>query len=171
MFTLIAAVLSLSGCVIYECSGGDCGHDWTDDWDCGHEDGDCTWDTAADDTATTEDTGEPEDPWADPYDLYLTPDEAEQGSAFIASLRAGLETDLTQVVAVDVNGQVEIGAMDARLHEVLLFVEVDPAAEVGPEPVFVTFSDGDVVLLEDPFTVYEAGSGHEPGTSDDGSGC
>lgn len=156
----ILALGSLSGCIYYEGSG--CGDDgcWEDtDYGC--------WEDDCDDTCTQGD-GEETDPFADPYALYMTPNHVEQGSQFIASIRTWEWAPFTDVRAVELDGDAEVQGLDTRGREVVLFVSVAPDAEVGPMDVYVTFEEG-TYRLNEPLVVFEAGSGHEPGSSDDGS--
>jgi len=167
LVTLVAAI-PLAGCVYYECDDG-CWEDW-DDWDWEEcED----WDDCDPDPCEEDDPceGEEEEEAVDPYGLYLTPFEVEQGDRFIASVRAVEELDLTTVAEVFIDGEVAIEGMDARANEVLLFVGVSPEAEPGPAEIYVTLDDQSLIQLEQPLMIFEDGSGHDAGTSDDGSGC
>ena len=153
--TTLLAIVPLTGCVYYECSGESCDSwDWedTDCWD-----DDCWDDDCSDDCS--DDTDSQDDPYLDEHGFWLSPFEADQGTNFIASLQAeDVGVDFEEISQVHINGQVSIGAMDARGKELLLFVEVAPTADVGEADVFVTMGD-EMIMLEQPLVIHEAGSG------------
>lgn len=160
--------LALQGCIIYDhdCPGCDIdrvdeGQDVRPDRD---DDPDC-------DEPCDDDTGDVEQPPPPDYGFYLTPDEAEQGEVFIASLRADGEDpiDLASIAEVRLFGDVRILAADQRSAELLLIVEVAEDAELGPVDLLVELDDGSAAFEDAALTIFPAGSGHEAGSSDDGS--
>ncbi len=167
--TTLLAIVPLTGCVYYECAGADCDPwAWEDDdcWEDDCWDDDCWEDDCWDDEDDC-DTDEEEDPYLDEHGFWLTPYEVEQGAGFIASLQAEDEgISFEEISTVHINGQVSIGAMDARSNELLLFVEVAPTAEVGEADIFVTLGE-EMVMLEQPLVIYEAGSGYPVDQADE----
>jgi hypothetical protein len=166
---LIAIGLALQGCIIFDhdCPGCDLdrvdeGQDVRPDRD----DEDC--EDACDDTG---DTGEEEQPPPPDYGFFLTPDEAEQGEVFIASLRADGEdaVDLAAVTTLRLYGDVEILAEDLRSSELLLTLQVDADADLGLVDLLVELDDGSAAFQEGLLEIFAAGSGHGAGSSDDGS--
>ncbi len=174
---LIGLGLALQGCIIYDhdCPGCDPEHPdrphddpWDDDCDDDPEDP-CDDDDTDDDP--TDDTGDVELPPPPDYGFYLTPDEAEQGDVFIASLKADGEDELELAGIADIElfGDVEILAEDLRSSEILLTVQVAGDAAPGMVDLLVELDDGSASFTDGILQIFEDGSGHEAGSSDDGS--
>jgi hypothetical protein len=168
---LIGLGLALQGCIIYDHDCPGCDPDRVGEGIDGRPDRD-------DDTGCEEpcdddpdDTGEEELPPPPDYGLFLTPDEAEQGEIFIASLRADGEDelDLATVTELRIFGDVEILASDARSSEILLTVRVAPDAATGPVDLLAELDDGTATFEEGVLEIFPLGSGHQAGSSDDGS--
>ena len=165
---LFAIGLTLQGCIIYDHDCPGCEPERPDDGldDRPDPDDDTNCDGPCDD-----DTGDIEEPPPPDYGFFLTPDTAEQGEVFIASLRAdGLDAvELTAVVDLRLYGDVEILAEDLRSNELLLTVQVLDNAELGSVDLLVELDDGSAAFQEGVLEIFAAGSGNEAGSSDDGS--
>ena len=109
---------------------------------------------------------EEENGLASEFDLYVTPNEAEAGETFIASVRTSTEHTLLDVTGVQLYGEVELLAEDYRDKELLLTLQVDDTAK-GDIDVVVEFSDGSAAWLEAAVSIFEAGSGHNAGSSEE----
>lgn len=166
-FLLITSLFALQGCIIYDHDCPGCDDDWGSDFP-GREDGcdnspDCQGDA---DTAIE---GDEDLSWS----YTLTPSEAEAGETFIASLRGEGEDipPYDEIVSVDFYGTPEVGAItsDAREHEYLLTIDIADDSVSGDVHLLVELVDGTAVWVESALIVYEAGSGHDAGSSDDGS--
>ncbi len=166
---IFALGLALQGCIIYDhdCPGCDPDHprDRPDDHPDREDDPDDCEEPCDDDT------GDVEQPPPPDYGLYVTPDQAEQGQVFIASLRADGEDalDLASITDVDLFGDVEILATDLRSSEILLTIRVDDDAEPGFVDLLVELDDSSAVFEDGVLQIFPAGSGHEAGGSGDGT--
>ncbi len=166
---LFAFGLTLQGCIIYDrdCPGCDPDgfDDGLDDRPDRDDDPDCDQPEECDDD-TGIDTPPPPD-----YGFYLTPDEAEQGETFIGSMKADGEDapTLASIIDVELYGDVAILAADARASEILLTIQIEEQAVPGFVDLLVELDDGTAAWQEGILEIFEAGSGHEAGSSDDGS--
>ncbi len=174
---ITTSLLALQACVIYDedCKG--CEVDPNDNCPAGEgfcDDADPNGDpSGTNDTAEITDTADSaaEADTVD-YGFYLLPSQGEAGEIFIASLRADGEDTPDFEAITDLRfyeGDIEIIASDARSWEYLLTLSISPDAEPGPVDLLVEFKDGTASWVESVFTIYEAGSGHSSGSSDDGS--
>ncbi len=165
-FTLpiIAMALALQGCIVYDHDCPGC--------EVPDQDDDYRPDRPGDDDPEPGDTGGDDQPNAPDYGFYLTPDEAEAGDTFIASLRADGEdpVELEDIADLNLYGDVQILASDLRSSELLLTVQVDAQADLGLVDLLVELEDGSASFTEGVLEIFAAGSGHSGGTSDDGSG-
>lgn len=162
---LSASLFALSGCIIYDHDCVGCEDDLERDHERRGDDCD-TGGGCGDGTSDTADTGYYEEL---DYGLTLTPDEAEQGETFIAALRAE-EDDAPgyeEITGVVFYGSVEVITEDVRSYEYLLTLSVSEDAETGGVDLVVEYEDGSAAWVEDALTIYEAGSGHEAGGSED----
>lgn len=148
----------LGGCIYYENNSG-----WDDDCD-----GACDWWDDDGDGIVDDD----EDPDVDDTDavdetpafsLAITPSSIAQGETDVASLVAEGEFDLGTVAAVTVLGPVAVLEVLPRDNALLLVLEADLAAEVGPYHMLLDLEDGSTVFMDDALTVTLA-------PADDGSG-
>jgi hypothetical protein len=172
---LLAFGLALQGCIIYDHDCPGCDPDRPDREDRDPWDDDCDGDPedpcTEDDTGDPDDTGEVEQPPPPDYGFVMTPEQAEQGEVFIASLKAQGEDelDLATIAEISLFGDVEILAEDLRSREILLTIQVDTDAEPGLVDLLVELDDGSAAFEDGILRIFPAGSGHEAGSSDDGS--
>jgi len=93
-------------------------------------------------------------------ELSFSPPQAEQGEIFIGSLSSeDTEMDLTTVTSVNLFGDADILAVEARASEVLVTVAVDADAETSESDILVEFADGSAAWLEAAFVISPEGSG------------
>lgn len=165
-----AATVALQGCIIFDrtCPGCDPDRPPRDD----RPDRDPPDDSGSEDTGG-EDTGGEVEPPPPAHALALTPDEAEQGETFIASLRSsGVDPlDLGRIDDLRFYGDVSVLAAAERSAELLLTLRGDPAAEPGTVDLLAALDDGTAVWQPAVLTLFPAGSGHEAGGSQDGDPC
>ena len=147
LLLLLACTVGAPGCIIY------------DDTRAPQSDDDRLIDQDERDQVEEEDDG-----LASEFDLYVTPNEAEAGETFIASVRTATDHNLLDVTGVKLYGEVELLAEDYRDFELLLTLQVDDTA-TGDIDVVVEFSDGSAAWLEAALSVFESGSGHTAGSS------
>jgi hypothetical protein len=167
---LFAIGLALQGCIIYDHDCPGCEPDRRDEGIDGRPDRDGDPDDCEE--PCDDDTGDITEPPPPDYGFYLTPDEAEQGEVFIASLRADGEdaVALDSITELRLFGDVEILAEDQRSTEILLTVRVLEDATPGLVDLLVELDDGSAAFEDGVLEIFEAGSGHDAGSSDDGSG-
>lgn len=169
VFALALTVLSSQGCIIYDHDCPGCAPDSGDREDRPDRD---PWDTADDgDDPAGDDTAPPDDPDAPAYALGLTPDQAEQGEVFIGSLRSSGEDalDLGRIAALRLYGDLDVLAQDLRSREILLTIAVEEEARIGEVDLLASLDDGTALWQPGVLTIFPAGSGHDAGSSDDGS--
>ena len=166
---LFAISLALQGCIIYDHDCPGCEPDRNDEGLDGRPDRDDDPDDCEE--PCDDDTGDITEPPPPDYGFYLTPDEAEQGEVFIASLRADGEdaVGLDTITDLRLFGDVEILAEDLRSAEILLTVRVLDDADPGLVDLLVELDDGSAAYEEGVLEIFAAGTGHDAGSSDDGS--
>ncbi len=166
---IMAFGLALQGCIIYDHDCPGCDPDRPGDRPDDYPDRDDDPDDC--ESPCDDDTGDVEQPPPPDYGFYLTPDEAEQGQVFIASLRADGEdaVDLASITDLRLFGEVEILASDLRSSELLLTVQVAGDAALGLVDLLVELDDGSAAFEDGVLEIFPAGSGHEAGGTDDGS--
>jgi hypothetical protein len=147
LLLLLAGTIGAPGCIIY------------DDTQTLETEDDRTLERDERDQIEEEDDG-----LASEFDLYVTPNEAEAGETFIASVRTATEHSLLDVTGVKLYGEVELLAEDYRDFELLLTLQVDDNA-TGDIDVVVEFSDGSAAWLDAALSIFEAGSDHQAGSS------
>ena len=97
-------------------------------------------------------------------ELSFSPPQAEQGDVFIGSLSSeNSELDLSTVTSVNLFGDADILAVEARPSEVLVTVAVDANAESSESDILVEFADGSAAWLEAAFVISPEGSGNGAG--------
>ncbi len=165
---IFAFGLALQGCIIYDHDCPGCDPERVDE---GLEDRPDRPDDDDCEEPCDDDTGDFEEPPPPDYGFFLTPDEAEQGEVFIASLKADGEDapELASIAELELFGDAAILAEDLRSSEILLTVQVDADAEPGFVDLLVELDDGSAAFEPGILELFPAGSGHEAGSSDDGS--
>ncbi|MCA9488959.1 MAG: hypothetical protein KC621_03530 [Myxococcales bacterium] len=144
---LVAAGLLAQGCIIYEEhwvteSCEDCGTTWT--WT---------------DTETTDTTTETTDPGPTlTSDLELTVTSGLPGHSILSSLVAVGSFDLATVDLVGFERDVAVLDVLDRADEIVLLLDIADDAEPGDVEVYVTTTDGQGWLLEQPFTIEDPGA-------------
>ncbi|MCB9687595.1 MAG: hypothetical protein H6738_16740 [Alphaproteobacteria bacterium] len=160
---LVAAGLLAQGCIIYEEhwvteSCEDCGTTWT--WT---------------DTETTDTTTETTDPGPTlTSELELTVSSGLPGESLLSSLISVGAFDLSSVQEVGFGRDVSVLDVLERDDELVLLLNVASDAVPGDVQVFVTTTDGQGWLLEQPFTIEDPGTttdtgGTTSGTTDTGT--
>lgn len=140
---------TFTGCIIVEGEKSEEG-DW-DSWDTGSEEAE-EWGNDSGDTdqsADDEDTG--------PEDIngtyYTVPSEAAPGDVFLSALRSDDGIDWSQIVAITPYGDVTICNFMPLYDELLLTVKVKDAAPEGTVDLIIEYSNGDIDLVEDGFSI------------------
>lgn len=148
------ALLALlaQGCIIYEERYH---HDKRDD--CG--DG-CVIDDPTFGDDTTDPVDDPTEPTDDgptvTADLFLTVDAGLPGETLLSTLEATTDDfDLSQIVSVEFERDVQVLDMIPRADEVVLLLSIDEAAEPGLVDCFVQTAADEAYLLDAPFTVLD----------------
>ncbi len=155
LFTLaLIPLLTLNACVYYEYSGDGDDREWNwEDYLNGDDDGDDPSCVPCEDDDDLIDAG-----------LTLSPDSAQAGDTFIATIASDNGTNLSGVVDVLLDGPCEILAIDASSGGVTIAVTVDDDAGAGDIDLWVAFDDGSTAHLEGALEVQPAGSaGHDDG--------
>ncbi|MCB9778232.1 MAG: hypothetical protein H6742_06695 [Alphaproteobacteria bacterium] len=149
---LLAGVFALTtGCVVYDDTCDD-GSFWSDDSGWG-DDG--YGDDGGDDARTVE--------------FWMDPDTVHPGETLIAGLQADAPLDWSQVVEVEIFGDITLCTTQARQDELLLTLAVDADARLGGVDLLLHMQDGDVFFIEDAMSVV-AGDGGGDASTDGGSG-
>lgn len=170
VLSLALTTIALQGCIIYDhdCPGCDPDRPGWDD----RPDREPPADSGGDDTGPVDDdTGLPDGHDAPAYALTLTPDQAEQGETFMGSLRSTGEDalDLARIQDLRLYGDLSVLASDVRASELLLALQVEDDAEIGTVDLLAALDDGSALWQPGILTIFPAGSGHQAGSSDDGS--
>lgn len=98
-------------------------------------------------------------------DVALTPNEAYPGDSLLATLvPTGPGVDLTTVTTLTFERDVTITDSIVRPDEIILLLDVDPAAAPGDVLVFMTTEGGGAYLLAEPFHLLASGT-TSPGDS------
>ena len=114
------------------------------------------------------DGGGHEEPVAE---YWLTPDQAEAGDTFIASLESDMAVDFAAIVDIEFLGDVTVCTSQPRDFELLLTLTVDLDAEPGEIDAVLEYEDGSSVFVDDILTILPAAGGGagSDGSSDGGS--
>jgi hypothetical protein len=145
---------ALTGCIIIE--GEKSTPDW-DVWDTGWDESD-EWEDwqedSGEDEANTEDSQE-EDSAIETSELgfYLMPSAGAPGDVFRSTLRSNQTIDWADIVNVTPYGDLKICNFSPLFDELLLTVQVDNDAGNGTVDLVIEYSNGDVDLVEDGFTI------------------
>ena len=168
IFLLPAAFLN--GCIIYDST-------------CGHKDRACSWDETSGNNSENQDTaglggsdsGDTAENATPAPAFALDPNEASPGETVIASLTAE-NFDMTTVTSVEAFGAGQVLAAAFRPDEILLTVQVDPAATEGDSLDLLLHVGEDAVYANDVLTVHlgdeanASGSGGDDGSSSSSGG-
>jgi hypothetical protein len=179
--SILVPLALLSGCIIYDTRAGKCpGCEKDDGRDTGDDDRDDTGGPT--DTGGATDTDTPTDTGAEaPENAFtLTPNVADIGTTFIASLTTDVGFDYGTVQGVELYGDAEVLATDARADELLLTISVPADAAPGSVDLLLLLPDDRVSFVADALTLVvagsddpsetEGGSGTDDGSGTDGSG-
>ncbi|MDP2312251.1 MAG: hypothetical protein Q8P41_05045 [Pseudomonadota bacterium] len=164
--SLLLPLALLGGCIIYDTHGKCPGCEGDEDgwWDTGRPGGDTDTDGETDTAGDTD---------GSTFGFVVTPSQLEIGSTVIASLTAAGGFDFSTIEGIEVYGEVDVLAMDARADELLLTLAVPATAVAGTADLLVLLPEDRVEFLGDALTLVAAGTGDDPtdpdGT-DDGSG-
>ncbi|MDP2307084.1 MAG: hypothetical protein Q8P18_13755 [Pseudomonadota bacterium] len=159
----------LGGCIIYDKQGhgrdkeeggwwdtGDTGRDPGGDWD--------TKDTGDDPTDDTDGAS---------FAFTLTPSRGEIGTTFIASLTAAGEAfDFATVEGVELYGEADVLATEARPGELLLTISIPASASPGTADLLLLLPEDRVEFIGDALQLVAPGAADGSGADDgsDGSG-
>lgn len=162
---LLPLAALLGGCIIYDTQGR--GRDKDEDgwWDTGDTGGRPDGDTDVD-PGDTDGAG---------FAFTLTPSRGEVGTTFIASLTAtGEAFDFATVQDVDIYGDADVLAMEARPGELLLTLAIPASAAPGTADLLLHLPEDRVEFLGGALTIVAPGTidDEEPadGSGDDGTG-
>jgi len=159
--SLLVPLALLSGCIIYDTRAGKCpGCDNEDDRD----DTAGGPDTAGDSDGTSDTAGDVAE-----SSFTLTPNVTDIGTTFIASLTTDTGFDFATIAGVELYGDAEVLATEARADELLLTVSVPASAAPGTVDLLLLLPDDRVEFLADALTLVVAGS-DAPSETEGGSG-
>lgn len=138
----------LAGCIIVEGEKSE-KSDW-ESWDSGLDEDESLEDTDEDEADNSEDSTGP----ADINGTYYTvPSEAAPGDVFLSALRSDDAIDWSQIVEITPYGDVAICSFMPLYDELLLTVKVKADAPESTVDLIVEYSNGDIDLVEDGFTI------------------
>lgn len=138
----------LTGCIIVEGEKSE-DEDW-ESWDSGWDESESWEDSDENEADNTEENAGPEDINGT---YYTVPDEAAPGDVFLSALRSNDTIDWSQIVEITPYGDVTICSFIPLYDELLLTVKVKNDAPEGTVDLIIEYSNGDIDLVEDGFTI------------------